>query len=589
MQKVETHNRTGSGSPLDVKAKRKILLSLQALPEVSDVRWQEILVRAAIKGYQFPSMFEPKLGALQSSYHVFSQDDAMMATLRLCFEQYFQGEGVALFQRALSEFNPRQADFEDWRSLLLHELAQQFGIELGAAKLVDVAFCHGKVCWRLYEGSPDQLIHTNDASFVFTDDNNVTMTLAQFIRFKNSGKRVGSNRITLDRFKACFLDAYHVQAEQIWHELHQKGVLTKNNRLSDGWWLMCSDVLTLASVRADGISYEHVIQAVNRVLDHEPYAKLHQPDGSINFFRAARDQKQWDKKGNVQNLEPKKATRISRRWDVSPYRNLVLHRDTAQEIKLYGEKLNYDHSPSDGLLEWHKQQVVNSHPLVSANRASMQHQIDELVTWLKSEFNRYCNGRAPTQDLLQSFYELDSVRPFVAQHNTLTQNIDDYDNLCALDKEDKGCWYAIAIPESLHVQGRTYMKPVSEHVAEFALHADIVWYLTILKQRPADFGLQPKDFLDALGAFRTLFRANSKARTGEQIHYVQSDPTNWQYKGSFVPMLFHQAHKPEHFAQFDQLMLTECREFLWRSQGGQMLNPKPSAEPIRHDATTPKQ
>jgi hypothetical protein len=73
-------------------------------------------------------------------------------------------------------------------------------------------------------------------------------------------------------------------------------------------------------------------------------------------------------------------------------------------------------------------------------------------------------------------------------------------------------WWTIAIPEDLHKAGGTYQESTAKQIAAggHSFFNNIVIYLNLLRDRPQDFGLSAAIFLEALGAFRHLYRSQVK-------------------------------------------------------------------------------
>jgi hypothetical protein len=135
----------------------------------------------------------------------------------------------------------KSAMIEDWPGELLIFLSKALNLTTEQPKLVQVAMSEGKIYWRVRKGEKvlyDRQKAKGFPSFDFTDQNSFDMTWEQFRQFKDTSKRRGTVKITLERFTNSFEPAKQNQAIAVWHELNEQGIIDDKNRLTDVWRML---------------------------------------------------------------------------------------------------------------------------------------------------------------------------------------------------------------------------------------------------------------------------------------------------------------------------------------------------------------
>ncbi|MFU8797779.1 MAG: hypothetical protein ACNA7Y_03675, partial [Gammaproteobacteria bacterium] len=115
----------------------------------------------------------------------------------------------------------------------------------------------------------------------------------------------------------------------------------------------------------------------------------------------------------------------------------------------------------------------------------------------------------------------------------------------------------IAIPEKLHKQGETFLQPSNSQKksTEHPFLKDLHAYLKNLVERPKEFLNSENEYLEALGAFRTLYRQHKK----------QPTEIDGKYTSGLIPsMTFFKSS--EDTKKIDQLFHDEIKTFIEKKE-----------------------
>ncbi len=127
-------------------------------------------------------------------------------------------------------------------------------------------------------------------------------------------------------------------AQSIWNELRDKGILNHRNRFSHSWRVLPQQYITLTTL-PKYITYQNIVAILYGIADNEDY-KENIPNSDFFIFRKERSVKSWSTEGLVKN---KNVDHPIKQLDVSVYGH----------IKLYTNKqsLDHDHIPSEERLK----------------------------------------------------------------------------------------------------------------------------------------------------------------------------------------------------------------------------------------------
>lgn len=160
--------------------------------------------------------------------------------------EYLVSDGLKAFKEIL------KAEFveSNWPSNFLCTLTESLNIKLNVEPHVQVAIENGKVFWRIMKGKREMFnkFKKEGQEIDFASLETWNMTWQQFRLFKDSGKRSSNVEITLERFKKIFEESLHAQAEMVWNELKELGILNNKNKLSDAWRAISGQNITLESI-----------------------------------------------------------------------------------------------------------------------------------------------------------------------------------------------------------------------------------------------------------------------------------------------------------------------------------------------------
>ncbi|MCD6048218.1 MAG: hypothetical protein K0S08_1865 [Gammaproteobacteria bacterium] len=229
-------------SPLSKEEKIKILTQLTTTS--NDEALSQALSKAACENLRFPKDMEAQLSSLKDAYCQHHKNPLAAAGIKQAIDAVIKETILPLFKTQCE----KQEMPDEWPGELLVSLSKALNLTMKPPKLVQVAINEGKIYWRVRKGEKvlyDRQKTKGLPSFDFTDENSLEMTWEQFRQFKDTGKRRGTVKITLERFTNFFDVAKQDQAMAVWHELKTKGIIDTKDRLSDVWRFLSDATVTL--------------------------------------------------------------------------------------------------------------------------------------------------------------------------------------------------------------------------------------------------------------------------------------------------------------------------------------------------------
>ncbi|MDF1827714.1 MAG: hypothetical protein P1U39_05500 [Legionellaceae bacterium] len=455
--------------PLTIAQKKHVLTKVREISPESICAPLEQLIKNGVK-IPVISKTSP-LKEFITAYEAAKLDDASQgrefyAPLQLnMIKHNLQETGCQKLMEALGSDSMNAESLSD---AFLEHLSTHFNWPLTVEPSVKLTIVKGKVYWRIIQN--DAVLYDNETakgneSSGFLDDGatvTVTMSWANFRRFKDAGKRTSSVEITPERFRAeCtklipginkIIPQTHLKQpsviDAIWSELKEKGLLSENNRLTHAWYSL-SGKLCLDSVsniandyrrQADkkevGFLYTYTSTALKNASVNRDYKKalFHNHE----LFRPARTFINWSSTGTREYTDKHNPVQP---WDVSSYLELQKH-------EVSGDELDHDHIPSK--------------------------------FWIKKDIDQQ----------LETYRDIDAEQ-------------------CNEEKERHTHWGCIEAPTQMHHSGETHSRPArSQHEIEKPFYEEINDYLNqVIAVNP-----DPQDLIQVIGAFRYLFSCHIKQK-----------------------------------------------------------------------------
>ncbi len=471
------HFMTPGSGIMSPEKKNKLLDEIKRLNEsyAADSRvknfqdtLQGVLQEAALYGLKFPSGIDKELTLLQSAYRGIRKetvrghiDKAIVALI----DEDFTARFLDIMKNATS------LEIRNWNAEFLEYVSDRLDIPNVPEPLVQAGIKNGKIYWRITKNDKPLYHRQNPADmkdedkFHFNKENTWIMTWEEFRAFKDSGKRVGSVAITKERFTNEF--PRHIDKKQkrfkeeakkiaplIWDELKSKGILNERNRLSHEW-RAASDVILKLQVLQEAVpetgNRKHYYPAIAVTLNSIASNPQYRQEDNASPLNIAVTQ-------HMPASFPHRLERTAKKW-------------------------------TDGA-------VVNHNP---AGYKGYSPECWDVGLYGSLEAHRVDAGSGLDFDHIPS-------RDCLA-----TKAKESLGELGAHTADNPGDvhgkkWWTITVPHTLHAQGEVTFKmksaaPFSEIVED---------YLEKLKKRPEDFSLTSEDYLKALGAFRYLYRCQTK-------------------------------------------------------------------------------
>lgn len=551
---------------LSEKQKYSICLQLQ---KISADFLKPALINAAFSMCQFPFPLNSKIEPLQKAYKEHQKNEHVKPLLELAIKTYFDTEGLEHFQKLCKE----KFIEKNWQSEFLMSLSKSLNIRLHAESMVEIAIHQGKVYWRIVKD--DVVLYERSKQkgqiFDFEKSKKIRMTWKNFREFKDSGKRCGTVAITQQRFTSHFASKSQHQAASVWQELKEKGILNKNDRLSDGWRMISNKEIELASLSSPwGLQHWDIAGVLYTIANNMTFKEIINNVDIPNaiIYRSERSLKKWggsSKKASpclIKNEDRQSKLLCTKLWDVSIKKDLTAHRDTSDEEALNISKLNYDHIPSSAALKKENeffQQSCNTKIIACENDLkSIGKTIQSYSTQLTQASSQIVTRQKihnPSNPEIQALKEKQAI----AQK--------DMDSCLAMKKqlivEGSPNWWTVAVPEKLHSQGETYLKSTKEQQkslsAKDPFFSNISAYLNILETRWKEFLPSEDEYIKALGAFRYLYRCQVK----------EPNKINGNWEVGITPFYFFQNQQKCH--DLDNLFHERLQRFLLKREGASEL------------------
>lgn len=385
--------------------------------------------------------------------------------------------------------------------------------------------------WRMASGETIPLNALTDPKWVISKDQ--LKDILKTLRGKKSTSFTYLNFIQACKNKFGYINEQ--QFVSIFNVLWAKNVLNVVSRNSTD--AICT-VKSLVFKEEDilppfQLTYNDVVEALYDIANDTKQAELIEKLNAT-IYRPERSFKSWKETGLVNNSQPDSQESCVKLWDVSLYDDLGKHRNTAEEEKQYGEKLNYDHVPSSDRLRTFTAQetapLTNEMYGLQRQQTEVNKQIEIGAYRTREEFERL------NQSAIALSASLSEKRAFLQREQ---QRYGEEEN-----------WFSVAIPAKLHHQGESFMRSSAEQeryitkpfVQEFET------YITMLTTRASDFGFQNQKCVFLLiAAFRHLYRSQVK-ESSQASRFGQA------------PHLFFQ--KKVNKAELDQIILAETKKII---------------------------
>ncbi|MCB1828350.1 MAG: hypothetical protein KDH94_07970, partial [Coxiellaceae bacterium] len=335
--------------PLTPNSKARIVTQLREFG--NKVAMVDYLIQAVEQGLIFPEPMNSKLSGLQQAWITFKDDVTVREHIHNAIRSYCVDDGVTAF-RALLE---KSSESVEWKSGVIRFLARQLQLDTPEQYLIEAQVHHGKTYWRVinqqHQVLYDRATHRG-SSFQFDPEQSWQLSVADFLIFKNSGKR--TNNMTVS--EACFIEDYGDQFKEEGKELYQKlqrmGVINSKQRVSMGFRLLSGDELipNAGGVKKHQVQ-DSVIASLYALLDNEELAENIMVNGQVVFskFRQELSRKSAAKTGRVTNDERDNSYYSTRLWDVGIYKDLRAYY-TAADVE---QALECEHVPSRAAIKEH--------------------------------------------------------------------------------------------------------------------------------------------------------------------------------------------------------------------------------------------
>lgn len=415
--------------PLSLKQKKSVLKKIRKTSTDSIYTPLKQLIK---KGVKLPvigntSPLKEFIAAYEAAKHFdASQDQESYAELQLnMIKRYLKDMGCRQLMEAL------RSDSMDPESLsdeFLEHFSTHFEWPLTEEPSVKLTIVQGKVYWRIVQS--DDILYDNavakgnDSDEFFVDGETVTITMswANFRRFKDAGKRTSSVEITKERFRdECKKIIPGIKEKirkeplnqpsvvgAIWNEL--KEMLDHNNRLSHAWYSY-SGRLYLDSVsneiekytKASEFLHTYTAQALKNASINPDYHKI--LPGNFEIFRPARTVIDWKSTGRRNYTEKSESNHVQQ-WDVG----------SKQELNAYavsGDQLEHDHIPSQVWMKEDIRQQYSNHDIDAEQKNEEETRSDY---WGCIEAKTEWHNEGPTHKKSQAV-QLSMEKPFYEEFN----------------------------------------------------------------------------------------------------------------------------------------------------------------------------
>lgn len=328
-------------TPISEVNKRHIFDSLRMFSRINPDEFKKKLISAAIANYKFPPVFGVKLNSLQEALQIFKASLSNKPLLETVIANYFMEEGAEYFNQLLNS----TWESQHWNSELMRYLAGT-EIIINENPYVEATIKDGKIYWgtvihhNIYYRRPHHEPFILDAR---RENRSWRQNWEEFRKFKDSGKRTGTVQVTEERFVnelLLFLGNDRQWAQRIWQELCRIGILDKKYRISQSWYPVSNENITLISLQNRVNLYSHIANILERITNNDAYKET--IVDNLFIYRPAMFSKNWAKTGRITNN--KKIEQKTRTWDVGVSRELRDHVEVGQSFII-------DHIPSQSQIK----------------------------------------------------------------------------------------------------------------------------------------------------------------------------------------------------------------------------------------------
>lgn len=483
-------------------------------------------------------------------------------------------EGVVVI-KALLQQNNIVPQF--WQSALVRYLAQTLKISIEKNYLVQASVLHGKILWRIIDDQGnvfyDRSYVKKNQPYQISAEKSWLMPWAMFQSFKATGKRYSNNLITREIFMFNFIPNFQFNAGRVWDELRRQNIISAKCKLTDNWRIFSREHLVISPDICGSISYEEIVIVLNR-FGQVNLIEMLPVESHFKVIRTDRSPKQTFSTGLIENQTPTDPGLCTKLWDVTLKCDATAHRNTSEEEKLYGDKLNYDHIMASQNLKPKAYEEIERR-LATLN--VLHSELQQLQAQLQIAQNQQQAKTPVSANTRGALTQLQFNNPEIANLTLQIQNKTESILLtnslikglkAEVDNKEGGFWWTVAIPIELHKQGKTYLKIAPVVQGEPLLIRDFKCYLEILEKRPEEFKLTHTDILFALGAFRLLYRKQSV------VH--EPIPNSKKHVG-YAPVLFFNGDNNVTFNLVDTFFNQRIKRYLDQREGFEartMLVPK---------------
>ena len=229
---------------LTSKDKKSFVVKLKV---VTDQLLFDALFKAAISGLLFPENMQKNIGPLQLLISQNPENLTFIKSLEKSIFAYLKTAGFELFKELVNvEFDQIQ-----WTSKLLHFISNELNMVTPRSNLIEMSIKKGKVFWRTvtFNGVvlKDHPRAKHSYNFEYDPNTCVRMSYDDFDAFKKSGKRYGNGRISRENFKGEFENSSQEQADMIWEELKEVGIIDPYDHISKAWTVLTGSDIALKS------------------------------------------------------------------------------------------------------------------------------------------------------------------------------------------------------------------------------------------------------------------------------------------------------------------------------------------------------
>lgn len=553
-------------SPLSPQEKKNFLTYFD---KIEGENLTNALVEAALCMQTFPPSLREEVEPLQKSYEQHHKNKHVEPHLKKSIVAYFTSEGSEKFRQAalLHDFNE-----QEWKSGFLFFLARKLKLNIEQTPVVEAKIKkNGKVAWRTIDpntGKPLTEFPRSQRSYKFKYNKAKCwrMTFENFRKFKDSGKRGGNQSITLERFLEYFEDYNQSQVTAVWNELHDIGILNRNDRLTASWRALSNEKIALEAITDPDVAMtkDKIVEYLKELGVNEKLREKREPVDRDDFIAQWQDDQHedagaiWDllQEEGILDDDNKPTYKIPQECVTFITRRQLTYSKISKSLhEIANEEHGVGHfRPERTRKNWAETSLITNNTLDTDEHSTKKYDIDiyKKLNAHAQTGDGFDHDHNPSACILDHFKstlqtqlkaEIEACR---AKHKDCE---DKKDLLNTIEKENKDNWWTMAIPGLMHKRGLTCGMDKAQQLETLTnpFHDETEHYL---KQSKLE-----EHHLEEIGAFRNLYRAQSKEHQSIGDHAPIGK----------IPFLFFQS-KPELCAKISGQLNTGVKKHIKQAE-----------------------